>query len=685
MSVSALSPAPTATPAAPRHADHDAYKAFLRIRHRRSSGSVYTALAQRRHFVARYPDLDAWMRAPLAERVGRLAGELREQASYPVCYRARPYLYYLALSGHARFDWDWLIAVRQFDLWRLLAHHDDPLLDRGVDGLIAEALDLGYRCGYARDRLRHVVCRLVAHTGDLDVAHLTEAQITEFADALRRFRRRTDLATFFGSDDGFKVAFQPYWTGLHLLRIVLYHRGQIATEPHKYQPLEAPAPVVHARMEAVADRYLALRKMESRPSTLTSIRVALRRFIVWLTDAHPEVGSFADVTREHVLEYAAALDTMISVHTGQRLATTYKQGLLSGLSTFFRETAAWEWDEVPGRPLLGVGDLPKMPQRVPRYIPDHELARLMDAVRALPCPYRRAALLIARWSGARRGEIRRLVLDCLDAYPDGTPRLRIPAGKTYSERIIPLNEEAAAAIRTLQAERHSARGFRDELTGTLTRYLFVRRGTMISQAYLFETALDHACRAAGLLDDAGQPTVTAHRFRHTVGTQLAEGGATLHTIMRVLGHNSASMSMVYARISDREVLRDYRAVLEPGAAIAGPLAETVRAGALAPSAVEWLKTNFLKTELELGHCLRLPQEGPCECDLYLSCAKFVTTPAYAPRLRHRRRRELELIEDAHTRGWQREVERHRGTVARIERLLADLGEACEGPEESDDV
>jgi hypothetical protein len=51
------------------------------------------------------------------------------------------------------------------------------------------------------------------------------------------------------------------------------------------------------------------------------------------------------------------------------------------------------------------------------------------------------------------------------------------------------------------------------------------------------------------------------------------------------------------------------------------------AGQLGQDALDWFKTNFYKTELELGHCLRLPQEGPCECDLYLTCAKFVTTPS----------------------------------------------------------
>lgn len=95
------------------------------------------------------------------------------------------------------------------------------------------------------------------------------------------------------------------------------------------------------------------------------------------------------------------------------------------------------------------------------------------------------------------------------------------------------------------------------------------------------------------------------------------------------------------------------------------------------SAIDWLKCNFFKTELELGHCLRLPAEGPCECDLYLSCAKFVTTPAYAPRLRERHQVELALAKDAEQRRWPREVERHRATAVRIEQLLTDLGEPLE--------
>jgi hypothetical protein len=66
--------------------------------------------------------------------------------------------------------------------------------------------------------------------------------------------------------------------------------------------------------------------------------------------------------------------------------------------------------------------------------------------------------------------------------------------------------------------------------------------------------------------------------------------------MKVLGHTSVNMALVYAQVSDQEVLRDYKAVLAPGATIAGPAVE-LRNGTLPDSAVDWLKTNFFKTEL----------------------------------------------------------------------------------------
>ena len=196
----------------------------------------------------------------------------------------------------------------------------------------------------------------------------------------------------------------------------------------------------------------------------------------------------------------------------------------------------------------------------------------------------------------------------------------------------------------------------------------------MSGRYLFTEPLAIACRQAGLLDAQGRPTVTPHRFRHTVGTQLAEGGARIQTIMAILGHRSAQMSVTYSHVSDPVIKEQYEQIIAAGGRIAGPAAESLLANRLDQASLDWLKSNFFKTELELGHCLRLPQEGPCECDLYLRCSKFFTTSEYAPRLRARLAREQQLIDDAVERGWPREVERHTAISRRLCELLVDLDE-----------
>lgn len=70
----------------------------------------------------------------------------------------------------------------------------------------------------------------------------------------------------------------------------------------------------------------------------------------------------------------------------------------------------------------------------------------------------------------------------------------------------------------------------------------------------------------------------------------------------------------------------------------------------------------IKTEFELGHCLRVTQEGRCECETFLTCAQFVTTSAYVPRLIQRRKLELVLAVDAVDQGWPHEHQRHLATV-----------------------
>ena len=637
-----------------------------------------------RVFKAAWPKMADWFAAPLAERVGRLPGQTQKKASYPVSFQARPYLVFLGLRGYLTFDYAWMFGAGQIRI-------DDAATAMGIDlgtgDLIEEAIALGYNSNSARQAMRWTVGRIALHTGIRHSSEITQDHITEALEAVRLFSGRDDLHLFYPSAQNYRDNAAKQWiTHLHQLQVVLFHRGQIATQPRKLMPSWKPPLVLPPRMQVAADKWLAARRLTDAPSTVEKLEIAVRKFGEWLAEHHPEIVSYVDVTRDHCLAWAESIAETPTEKTGRPLGAVTRIQRISGLSQLFRDAAAWEYDDVPGFAPITPRDAPKLPQRIPRFIPDHELELVMPVINQITCPFQRAALLIARWSGARRDEIRHLPLDCLDHYPDGTPRLRLPGRKTYKERVVPLHQDAADALQTLIDLRKDGpeRPFTDPRTGEQIRYLFMDHGKLLSLYYLFNTPIQQACMEVGLVVPGGKKngpgvrgTISAHRFRHTVGTQLAERGAKLHTIMKVLGHSSVSMALIYAQISDQEVLRDYKSVLAPGAVIAGPAALDLKSGVLPDEAVHWLKTNFFKTELELGHCLRLPAEGPCECDLYLTCAKFVTTSEYAPRLQARLDVEQQLVQDAQVRGWAREAERHTAIAGRLRGLLTDLGEPAD--------
>lgn len=651
-----------------------------------------------RQFVDRWPDLQDWFAAPLKVRLGFTGGRTFASGR-TVAHRAQSYLIYLSLVRGVGLDWDLLLGrtyARMFTVkggGRGLGF-DHDLFDRNVDRMA----QLGYSPPAARTDLMWCLGRLVLHRGDPDQAAITDQDLADLAVAIRRFGARPDFnelrAAQFSKTDttgGYSSTqfVRTQLAKLHSSHSLLFNIGQVHNPPHvgarrriswqdRLLPEPCPDPV-----RTVVERYLTLRLNAhyDRPQTVHLVREALRRLVNWLVENRPQLTTLARLDRDTVEGYLQWLPTCISQQTGLPLVRSTRASEISAIAAFCRDTAIWGWSDVPGRPLLTRRDVPHRTKTLPRYVPRHELDAIMDAVNDLPDPAQRAALLLLRWSGARRDEIRRLSCDALDNDAAGNARLRIPVGKGHSERIIPLHPDAAAALQTLidQARSRAAARRFDPNVGRLVEYVFLRHGKLMSATTLFDNAFQAVCAATGLVDDNGIATISAHRLRHTLGTELAEGGARLQTIMAILGHKSAEMSLIYARISDPEIRRQYEAALAGGGRIAGPAADALLHHTMDPGAVHWLQTNFLKTELELGHCLRLPAEGPCECDLVLTCPKFITSTEYIPRLQDRLLREGELITDAQNRGWTREIERHTCTQQRIAGLLRELEEPALRP------
>lgn len=371
----------------------------------------------RRQFVERWPVLASWYAEPLTARVGRLHAEAYQRPSFPVSFRARTYLIYLGLRGHTTFDYPWLFAPGQLGIVEPAAALG---IDLGTAKLVEDAIALGFHPGSARQAMHWSVSRIALHTGVFDVASITKDHIAEALQAIRFFADRPDLECFYPSRAQFLDGAAKGWiTHLHQLQVVLFHRGQITAQPRKIMPNRKPALELPPLMQAAADKWLAARKLTDAPSTVDKLELAVRVFTTWLGDQHPEINTFADVGREHCLDWIGYIAEAPNMTTGNPLGVMSRIQRISGLSQFFRDTAIWQYPDVPGHALIGAGDAPKYPQKVPRFIPEHELGKLMPAIDAIACPFQRAALLVARWSGDRRSEIQRLPLDCLDRYPDG--------------------------------------------------------------------------------------------------------------------------------------------------------------------------------------------------------------------------------------------------------------------------
>ena len=85
------------------------------------------------------------------------------------------------------------------------------------------------------------------------------------------------------------------------------------------------------------------------------------------------------------------------------------------------------------------------------------------------------------------------------------------------------------------------------------------------------------------------------------------------------------MAMTYTHLSDPTIRREYERVLGSGDRVAGPALETLLDPMRITEAdVDWLKTNFVKTELELGHCLRRRRKRPASATS--TCAAPSSSP-----------------------------------------------------------
>ena len=241
-----------------------------------------------------------------------------------------------------------------------------------------------------------------------------------------------------------------------------------------------------------------------------------------------------------------------ALRNGELITVADRSRRVLAVTGFLTDITEWGWPEAPARKLLFRDDNPKLPQVLPRYLPVDADRQLTGELRDRPGNELAAcALRLQRSCGLRIGELLDLELDCVHEMPGHGSWLKIPLGKLETERMVPLDDDILQLIDRITEVRSHGRPMPHPRYRRKAQFLFTHHGRRLGQNAV-RAELDRAADAAGL------GHVTSHQLRHTYATALVNAGVSLQSLMALLGHASAEMSLRYGRLFDTDRPRRVR-------------------------------------------------------------------------------------------------------------------------------
>jgi integrase len=227
----------------------------------------------------------------------------------------------------------------------------------------------------------------------------------------------------------------------------------------------------------------------------------------------------ADLTRASIESWLAFLQTARPGHSGRRT-------WIHSLGVFLTDVRRHGWQpDLPANALV-YDDAPLSPPSAPRWIPEY-LMRQMEATASLalfPTGEGRLLLRLLISCGLRLKDGRQLPLDCVTRDDSGAPYLAWVNHKMRGRiAFFPISAGLADEI-TAQQQDVRAR------YPAGCRFLFPARvanldGSKALSDTWWRSEMDAWLERIHLADEHGQAArVTAHQFRHTLGTRLKMGG-----------------------------------------------------------------------------------------------------------------------------------------------------------------
>ena len=274
------------------------------------------------------------------------------------------------------------------------------------------------------------------------------------------------------------------------------------------------------------------------PNSVRLYRGTARNFLTYLGTDHPQVTSLDQLRRDpHILGWMAQLRARIP----PLAPVTYISRLIFLRGILQELASSAQLPELAQ--LLRRQDIPRAPRRLPRAL-NMQQDQLLQQELLRRNDLGANVLLLLRHTGMRIGEAADLSFDCLHSSGSDQWTIHVPLGKLKTERMVPVDSFVCQLVQRLRFFRSfdplPADGrllARPHTKQTLLRHL---------RAYLHEGSA-----AAGITQ-----RIVPHQLRHTYASEMLRSGVDFPAIMKLLGHASPDMTMLYLDIALTDLQRE---------------------------------------------------------------------------------------------------------------------------------
>jgi site-specific recombinase XerD len=286
----------------------------------------------------------------------------------------------------------------------------------------------------------------------------------------------------------------------------------------------------NSRAVPLVEKFIAVLQPTRSEQTCRTYTNQLRAFHRWLKMNRVQLNA---LNRRHLTRWLMYLSK-------QGLKAATRNNHIVTVRLYLRWLVEQGIIKLNADELIRRTDLPKLPKYLPRPLAPQADRQLQKRLRNSQNPLHKGLVLMRR-TGLRIGELIRLQFDCMRTDQQGTKFLKVPLGKLYNERLVPLDDISVKLIKNLRRKGNPSRQFlMVTARGKRTRY------------NQYVCALNEICRGLHITDK-----MTTHRLRHTYATSLLSAGMSLTSVMKLLGHRDYRMTLRYAEITQEAVGKEY--------------------------------------------------------------------------------------------------------------------------------